>query len=96
VRLQLAAYKRKRKRPGANTMGSTFLGRSVAGLVRLASHADFCSARHGGPLATGAIPQILGPTLKTQMSLLRKTAVASEIRRLIRQMAIASPLWRAP
>ena len=34
----------------ANRMGSV-LGRPVAGLEPLASSVDFCSARHGGPLA---------------------------------------------
>ena len=72
----------------ADTMGSIVSGRSVVGLERLASRADFCSARHGGPLATGAIPQILGPTLQTEWPCQGRPAVARGVRRLIRQMAI--------
>lgn len=33
------------------------------------SRADFCSASYGGPLAEGAIPQILDPTVQTGMAL---------------------------
>jgi hypothetical protein len=65
LRLQLAAYKRKRKTACSNAMGSTVLGRSVPGLEPLAAGAGFRSARYGGSLATGTFSQILGPTIET-------------------------------
>ena len=85
---KLAAYKRQRKRPALTEWDLLFR----VGLSQVWSgwrHAlIFCSARHGGPLATGAIPQILGPTLQTEWPCQGRPAVARGVRRLIRQMAI--------
>src|SRR5713226_3177217 len=47
-------------------MGPAVLGRYVPPLERLAGCGGFCSAGYGRPLAAGAIPQILGPTISTQ------------------------------
>jgi hypothetical protein len=56
LRLQLAAYKRKRRRAYTGAMGSVVLGRPVPGLEWLAPRPDFCSARYGCALATRTFP----------------------------------------
>src|SRR5437667_12823333 len=57
----------------ADTIRPAVLGRYVAALERLAGCASFCSARYGRPLAAGAVPQVLGPTISSQPWSPRKT-----------------------
>jgi len=68
LRLQLAAYQRKRKRPVAEPMGSRVLGCSFPGLEPLASRAHFRSTGYSGALATRTFSAILGPDLETDRS----------------------------
>src|SRR5579864_1843743 len=57
----------------ADSIGSAVLGRSVAGVERLAPRAGLRSAGYGSALATRTLSQILGPALKTERSSPRKT-----------------------
>jgi hypothetical protein len=66
LRLQLAAYERKRKRPVLTQWDRLFWVGLSPGLGWLARRADLRSARHGGGLATGTGSQILGSTVKAQ------------------------------
>jgi hypothetical protein len=66
LRRQLAAIQEKTEKACADAMGPAVLGRFVAALERLAGRAGFCSAGSGRPLAAGAVPQVLGPTISTQ------------------------------
>ena len=50
----------------ADAIGSAVLGGYVPALERLAGRAGFRSAGYGRPLATGAVPQVLGPAISTQ------------------------------
>src|SRR5215470_2742725 len=65
LRLQLAAFRRKRKRD-AHAIGSAVLGSIVPGLERLARRARIRSAGHSSPVAARAIPKILGAAVSAQ------------------------------
>lgn len=80
----------------SNAMGSTVLGQSVPGLEPLAAGADFRSARYGGPLATGTSRRFWARLSRHKGPRRGRPAVAPEVRKLVRDMAIANPLWRAP
>jgi len=56
----------------------------------------FRSAGHRGSLAARTLSQILGQTFETKTSLPEEGRPLLQIRRLVRQMAIANPLWHAP
>jgi hypothetical protein len=66
LRRQLAAYKRKLKRPVVTQWDRLFWVGLSAGLEPLAARARFRSARHSGALATGTVSQILGSAVKAQ------------------------------
>ena len=66
LRLQLAAFRRKRKRPILTQLDRLFLGSIVPGLERLARHARIRSAGHSSPVAARAIPKILGAAVSAQ------------------------------
>lgn len=96
LRLQLAAYKRKRKRPMLTQLDRLFW----VGLSQVSS--DWRQAlifvqpdtvvrwqRERFRRFWARLSRPKGPRRG-------RPAVANEIRRLIRQMAIANPLWRAP
>ena len=51
LRLQLAAFKRKRKRPVPTQLDRLFLGRALPVLEWLAGLASFRSARYSSPMA---------------------------------------------
>ena len=65
-------------------------------LERLARCADVRSARNCHPMATRAVPQILGSPFKPKGLRKGRPCIRVEIRRLIVQMAGENPLWRAP
>ena len=65
LRLQLAAFKKKRKRP-VHAMGSAVLGRAVPSLEQLEGGSSLRSAGYRRALATREVPEILGPAVSTQ------------------------------
>ena len=97
LRLQLAAFQRKRKRPVLTTFDRVFWIALSPLLVRLAPAAALRTGRHRRPLAARAVSQVLGAAIEACMRRRRgRPATAVEIRRLIERMVAANPLWRAP
>ncbi len=96
LRLQLAAYKRKRKRPMLTLLDRLFwVGLSQVwsdwrhALVFVQPDTVVRWQRERFRRFWARLSRPKGPRRG-------RPAVASEIRRLVRQMAIANPLWRAP
>ena len=95
LRQQLAIYKRKTKRPRLVGRDRMVLDRAVRGVEGLADDLVRGAPRHGGALAAGAFPQILG-ALSKQAGEGGAAFDRPSVRKLIRTMARANPLWRAP
>jgi hypothetical protein len=70
---------------GGDAIGSAVPGRPVPGLERLASRAGLRSTGHCGRLATGTSSEIWGRLSRPNGPRQGRPAVASEVRRLIRQ-----------
>src|SRR3954451_19633920 len=60
LRMQIAAFQRKRKRPLLTTLGSDVLDCAPESVVRLAQALALRPGRHGCALAARAVPEILG------------------------------------
>jgi len=65
LRLQLDAFRRKRKRP-VLTSFDRLLDHAFPAMERLARSADIRPSRHRHPLATRAVSQVLGKNLKSE------------------------------
>src|SRR5437764_9829969 len=65
-------------------------------MARLAQAVALCSARHRCAVAARAVPEILGSAFQAAASSSRSPSHRCELRRLIAQMVVANPLWRAP
>ena len=97
LRLQLAAFRRKRKRPVLRTLDRLFW----VGLSRVwhwlawSAGSTYSPTPSCGGSANGSADS--GPGCPNRRAARRgRPATATEIRRLIEQMAAANPLWRAP
>jgi hypothetical protein len=56
----------KAEKTRAYARGPAVLGRHIPALERLAGCAGFCSTGHSRALATGTVPQVLGPAISTR------------------------------
>jgi hypothetical protein len=65
-------------------------------LVQLAASSGLCPGRRRRPLASRTVPEFLGTAFKQQRRRRGQPGAPAELRRLIKQMAAANPLWRAP
>jgi putative transposase len=96
LRLQLAAYRRKRKRPMLTQLDRLFW----VGLSQVWSDwrqaLIFVQPDTVVRWQRERFPRFWARLSRPKSPRRGRPAVASEIRRLIQQMAIANPLWRAP
>ena len=96
LRLQLAAYKRKRKRPTLTQLDRLFW----VGLSRVwggwRDALVFVQADTVVRWQRERFRRFWAPLSRPKSPRRGRPAVVSEIRRLIQKMAIANPLWRAP
>src|SRR5207237_32188 len=60
LRMQIAAFQRKRKRPTADDLGPDVLDYPPESVGRLAQAVALRPARHGCAVAARAVPEILG------------------------------------
>jgi hypothetical protein len=73
------------------------LGRTLSAVESLARSPDVRPSRHGRPLAARTVSPVLGRSVEQGNRRRRgRLATATQIRRLIEEMAAANPLWRAP
>ena len=96
LRMQIAAFQRKRKRPLLTTLDRVFWITLRSLWSRLATSLALRPGRHRRALAARTVPEILGPAVQAAAPASRSPRTAAELRRLIEQMAAANPLWRAP
>src|SRR6266478_10213643 len=73
LRLQLAAFRRKRKRPVLTSFDRLFWVGFVSRLAHLARTAVVRSGRHGRPVAAGALPEVLGASVQDGSPARRQT-----------------------
>jgi hypothetical protein len=89
-RLPLAAFQRKRKRPVLTSFDRLFWVGPC--LERLARCLGLRTARHGRPLAAGALSQVLGAPLQGEPTTTRQTGACCRDSWLIERIVAANPL----
>jgi hypothetical protein len=95
LRMQIAAFQRKRKRPLLATLDRYF-GSLSAACGPTGDIPDLRPGRHCRPLASRTVRRFWARLSKRQRRRRGGRGTAAELRRLIEQVAAANPLWRAP